>query len=328
MAQLPNGKLVVVTSRREPGYHKDINKQFFTMYAYESADLGLTWQAIGDHPVLRKDGTIPLRAMEFCLATLPDGSLVMIAHKADWTPGTKADAVDNLHVARSSDGGRTWEFGTLPGLPSGDHPRNIMVEPDGSLLTIRPSYLLRKPTSNLQICRSKDGGETWQFSVGIVPREYTYFGEVSTVRLPDGRLLAALRCQIPGTAGQDFADTLLTESSDNGQHWSKPRRMTNTAEVHVYLTKLRDGRILATYANYHLPWGIYAIVSEDGGKTWDSDHPVQLALSADFYTGWPVTLQLADGSLITSYTIRAYLKRPTGQQNVTEVVRWRLPERK
>jgi hypothetical protein len=27
-----------------------------------------------------------------------------------------------------------------------------------------------------------------------------------------------------------------------------------------------------------------------------------VALSANFYTGWPVTLQLADGSLITSYT--------------------------
>ena len=53
-----------------------------------------------------------------------------------------------------------------------------------------------------------------------------------------------------------------------------------------------------------------------------------LALSSDFYVGWPVTLQLADGSLITSYTIRAYLKQITGQQNVTEVVRWRLPERK
>jgi hypothetical protein len=39
-------------------------------------------------------------------------------------------------------------------------------------------------------------------------------------------------------------------------------------------------------------------------------------------------LQPADGSLITSGTVRAYMKQTTGQQNVTEVVRWPLPDRK
>ena len=39
--------------------------------------------------------------------------------------------------------------------------------------------------------------------------------------------------------------------------------------MHAYLTELKDGRILATYSNYHLPFGVYAIVSRDGGRTWD-----------------------------------------------------------
>lgn len=85
-----------------------------------------------------------------------------------------------------------------------------------------------------------------------------------------------------------------------------------------------DGRILATYSNYHLPFGVYAVVSQDQGKTWDLDHPSQLALSASNYVGWPVTLQLSDGSLLTSYAVTAYLHQPPAIY-VCEVVRWRLP---
>jgi len=36
-------------------------------------------------------------------------------------------------------------------------------------------------------------------------------------------------------------------------NWSKLRLMVNTAEVHVYLTEPRDGSVLATYSNCHLP---------------------------------------------------------------------------
>jgi hypothetical protein len=61
---------------------------------------------------------------------------------------------------------------------------------------------------------------------------------------------------------------------------------------------------------------------------------VQLALSADCYTGWPVTVELdgdpEDGAeLITCYMITAYLNEPPEpkgvQRSVCEVVRWRLP---
>ncbi len=59
---------------------------------------------------------------------------------------------------------------------------------------------------------------------------------MSCIRLKDGRLLATMRNQIPGTEGEGFEDTYVTDSSDDGKHWSKPWRMGNTAEVHAYLT--------------------------------------------------------------------------------------------
>ena len=46
MSQLPDGKLVVVTSRREPGYYNDSSRTYFTMYAYESEDLGFWVQPV------------------------------------------------------------------------------------------------------------------------------------------------------------------------------------------------------------------------------------------------------------------------------------------
>ncbi len=100
--------------------------------------------------------------------------------------------------------------------------------------------------------------------------------------------------------------------------------MVNTAEVHVYLTELQDGRVLATYSNYHLPYGAYGIISKDRGKTWDRDHPIRLAASADLYVGWPVTVQLKDRSLLTAYALTSYLHQPP-ETTATEVVRWRLP---
>ena len=114
-----------------------------------------------------------------------------------------------------------------------------------------------------------------------------------------------------------------TNSSDEGRHWTKPRAVGNMAEVYAYLTELDDGRIVLSYSNYHLPYGVYATVSYDGGNTWDNKNQIQLALSADFYLGWPVTCQLSDGSLITSYASTTYCKQ-TPEVTTCEVVKWRL----
>jgi Neuraminidase (sialidase) len=311
LTQLPDGKLVVATCRNNND--PEPTKKRFLIHVYESADQGLSWKEINKTPLFGKEPS---------LTASPDGRLVMSAQKGYFGPGSKYK--EAINMARSTDGGRTWETYDLPGA---DYPRNMIVEPDGGLLFVRA---LKSDWSgkgdgspNLQLCRSQDG-KTWKFSEGAIDWDYAGFGEVSAIRLKDGRLLAALRRQLPNTKGEGFEDTVITESTDDGKHWSKPRVMVNTAEVHVYLTELQDGRVLATYSNYHLPYGAYAIISKDGGKTWDHDHPIRLAASADLYVGWPVTLQLKDRSLITAYALTAYLKQPP-ETTATEVVRWRLP---
>ena len=285
---------------------------------YESRDEGLTWKEIA----------IPgYAAKEPSLTTMADGGLLMIAQHAEFRPGK-----ENLGalVARSMDGGHTWESCSLPGC---GYPRNVVVEEDGTLLFLAEAEI----PDELILCRSHDHGMNWEQSRGKLawdPDKRAGFGEISVLRLDEGRLLAALRHFLPpglggdmsrGVRGHAFADTVLTESLDEGATWSTPRPLTNIGEVHTHLLQLADGRLLATYVNYHLPYGTCAIFSDDGGASWDIDHPFQLSCSAFGPTnnGWPVTVQLDDGSLLSAYAANAYPDDPPS--SVCEVVRWSLP---
>ena len=68
----------------------------------------------------------------------------------------------------------------------------------------------------------------------------------------------------------------------------------------------RDGRLLCTYGyrpgRHGDPGGIRATVSRDGGRSWDIDQEVRLR--SDFLNmdiGYPESLQLPDGSVLTVY---------------------------
>jgi len=306
--QLPSGKLVLVACRKDPG------TAFFAMNVYESDDQGDTWNKISKTPLVGKEPS---------LAALPDGALVLTGQNMD----SRRDAAQrNMNAYRSTDGGRTWrEIAIDEGESRYPYPRNIFLDTDGSLIFLHDDGV------DMTLCRSADGGKTWTFSLGEVdwaPKDMNpggVFAEIGVIRKKnDGRLLAVIRREIPGYSGEGFEDTFLSESADDGKSWSRPWRVSGTAEVHGYLTELADRRLLLTFANYHHPYGVVAVLSEDGGKTWDRKHMIQLAVSSNCYTGWPVTLQLADGDLITSYATTIYTKKdpPT---SVCEVVRWELP---
>jgi len=308
--RLPDGKLIIAVCR--DNNETDRVKRRFDISIYESSDTGLTWKKINKTPLFGKEPS---------LAALPNGNLVLIAQKLDFSPGAKQD---EHPIARSEDGGRTWEVSMHKGT---DYPRNFIVEADSSLLMItavKPDWSNKGNGSpNLLLSRSTDDGKTWTHSEGIVDWDWTAFGEVASIRLRDGRLLAALRRQIPGTEGEGFEDSYLTESLDNGKTWAKPWQLTNTAQVHAYLTELHDGRLLCTYSNYHVPFGVSAILSEDGGKTWDRDNTIRLSTSNGYWVGWAVTLELPDYSLITSYAATTYPNQPP-DKFTSEVVHWNM----
>ena len=318
-AQLPEGKLIIASCRNNND--PDPAKRRFEILVYESSDKGLSWSQINQTPLFGKEPS---------LAALPDGTLILTAQELKLNGD---GLVEEQHpLARSEDGGRTWEVSHFTGI---DYPRSLAVDADGSVTIItalRPDLYNNKGNGSpdLLIRRSKDSGRNWDVFEGKVDWNWPGFVEVGAVRLSDGRLLAMLRRQIPGTEGEGFEDSVLTESIDDGKTWSRPWQLTATAQVHAYITELKDGRLLCTYSNYNVPFGVSAMFSADGGKTWDRDNTIRLSTSNGFYVGWAVTLQLEDESMITSYSVTSYPEKESDCVvtccGVTcEVVRWNLP---
>ena len=61
-----------------------------------------------------------------------------------------------------------------------------------------------------------------------------------------------------------------------------------------------SGRLVSVYGYREAPYGIRAMISDDGGKTWTTDYVIDdQGQSGDL--GYPATVELKDGSLLTLY---------------------------
>jgi hypothetical protein len=79
------------------------------------------------------------------------------------------------------------------------------------------------------------------------------------------------------------------------------------------LIQLADGRLMATYGirqrSHTEPGGIRACFSNDNGETWDIGSEIQIR--KDFLNmdvGYPESIQLYDGSLLTVYYYNLFNK--------------------
>ena len=75
--------------------------------------------------------------------------------------------------------------------------------------------------------------------------------------------------------------------------------------VPSHLLPLQDGRLLSTFSNRRkAPFVECAVLSEDGGKTWDIDNTIIISTQDGGNPGdmgYPSTVQLKDGTLVTVY---------------------------
>ena len=82
---------------------------------------------------------------------------------------------------------------------------------------------------------------------------------------------------------------------------------------------LADGRLLMTYGHRRDPFGNQARLSEDQGRTWSQP----MVIYGDGNTGdlgYPSTVQLADGSLLTVW----YEVAPGDAKASLRQAKWRL----
>ena len=115
------------------------------------------------------------------------------------------------------------------------------------------------------------------------------------MELPDGRLLAAMRSEKGGHVA-------TVHSSDGGRSWTEPRVATRDSEHPADLIVTRAGEVVLTFGQRNRPLGAQAMLSRDGGVTWDQDRKMILSNDApNGDCGYPSSVELADGRILTMF---------------------------
>jgi len=349
LEQLADGRLVVPFTQRQWPSHYSKGR----MRVMISDDSGESWQETDDRslPSLWPGATGKFR----CL--LADGTWLDMgagghgghfdapevrpaSERAEWqatrystsdfaiAPSRFYLAGKELHIGKSRDNGATWQEQTIAtpdpminlngfrGLRLQDGTLLFPVGgvadyPDLDLSTMEGAVWRQYMT------RSTDDGETWEWSQMIEDPHGIYTEEVTLLEVAPNRVLAMVRCHRPGPTGYLWQHW----SEDGGRTWSQPVE-TPVWGYPCHLLKLQDGRLLCTYGYRFKPAGIRAVLSDDGGWSWNIENerilrddggtpaqgwgPEQLArfavrgvAGADL--GYPFSTQLADGTILTVY---------------------------
>ena len=348
---LPDGRLVAAARVQTYANHEPVGG----WRAFLSADDGATW-AETDDPTIPYNwpGTTPREQLERLELVQPDGTYVCAGSKGCeyWAEERRAEAEElglNIHehpddsglisvggyklfVQRSEDKGKTWtrREWVVPGMSSvsGNRPPTFLE--DGTVVYHLYALDVRGDTHNY-IWRSTDHGDTWRLHPMGTHHFALEVDETGMVEVTPGRILAHQRVE---TGPQYLVERW---SDDGGLTWTDPLR-TDIWGYPAHMIKLSDGRILSAYGYRREPGGIRAALSDDGGRTWDLDHEVVLrddggypsSLKAGMQgplkpaslhwggdVGYPVSVQLADDSLLTAY----YITESDGITH-TAVTRW------
>lgn len=219
----------------------------------------------------------------------------------------------------SFDGGKTF---SAPRRCPVSAPHGPILLKNGTLLYMGKQFPedMERPFGQVAVAISLDLGMTWkEISICPLPEgiDISAVHEPHVVQLPDGTLIGTLRVhEFPNDPGTVYQ----INSTDGGYTWSQPVRLpVNGTPPHIM--RHSSGVLICSYGYRHKPYGERVIFSKDDGKTWIHD----MALREDGPSGdlgYPATVELADGSLITVY----YQQAAEGENTSILYTKWNLPE--
>ncbi len=218
----------------------------------------------------------------------------------------------SVWMIRSTDGGVTFSGRYFCQV---DSPHGPVQLSDGRLLYAGKE--LWHGEHRIGVCESTDDGQTWRWLAEIPTRDgdaNRNYHELHAVETADGRIVVQIRNHNQANSGE----TLETESADGGKTWAVPRSI-GVWGLPSHLLRLGDDRLLMTYGHRRAPLGNQARVSEDHGRTWSE--PILVSsdgVSGDL--GYPSTVQLDDGSLLTIW----YENMSESPYAVLRQARWSL----
>jgi hypothetical protein len=333
IARMADGTLLAVCS----GPRAEHICPWGKMSLYVSRDDGRSWSSgrvIQDGVIDDRDaGVVPLGGNRLLVSWFTSDTRRVI--NATWWPEEKkkgwaevlATWTDDQVAAElgswvklSDDAGETWGAPIRVPVSAPHGPIRLAC---GALLYLGKGSADMRGAGVLA-ARSADGGRTWEV-IGRAPLcasdlDASHYHEPHVVELPDGRLLGAIRYQkLPWTKdrGTDFF-MCLTRSEDGGRTWVTDEPLGFHGSP-PHLLRHSSGAIVLTYGRRRPPFGERVAVSDDDGRTWNADWVLREALDDDL--GYPATVELGDGSLLSVY----YQKLAPGQQPSLLWSRWALP---
>ncbi len=229
----------------------------------------------------------------------------------------------------STDGGRMWELGGVaaPRAP-GSNRMNVAAGAahDGSVVVLASGWGgagFRERIMPSLVCRSSDGGRTWEQSSGVTlpdgVQNLIPFGDI--VQAPGNILVApgySWRLPHVPPAG---STAYVIFSRDDGRTWTENAVIAEDDYNETALIRLRSGRWLAAIRT-HRDGHLELFGSEDEARSWapggtltpSRHHPAHL-------------VQLHDGRVILTYGIREAGHKGVGYRVSSDDGRtWGAPE--
>ena len=212
---------------------------------------------------------------------------------------------------RSLDNGNTWEEPVKQNITAPHGPIQLA---GGRLLYVGTGS---KEGKVLGVEESRDDGQSWQFISTIdVPADESigYYSEPHVAEL-GGKIVAMFRY----TPTVSLSYLRQSESYDGGKTWTTAHE-TAIWGYPPHLTVLDNGWLLVVYGVRRQPYSERACISRDGGKTWDIENEIILTLALNGDLGYPASVQLDDGSIVTVY----YQIDKPGEKACLMSTHWRL----
>ncbi len=317
-----NGKLYVACSGHRIGHFCPYGKN----YLFTSNDEGKKWSA----PMIINDGYLDDR--DAGLTYLGDGKIMLawfvrpkkyyteeinwifrnsapITHGMalgtvrDWEVLPKEYDKSGSFIKVSDDYGFSWN--SEPILVPVSSPHGPIKLKNGKLLYLGKEF---KPENHLggdiMAYESSDEGKTWDYLSTI---EYPIgedgkllnednLHEPFAIELDDGTIVGIIRAQ--GENVYHRFTMYAIYSYDGGKTWTHPEAMGISGSP-PHLLKHSSGALVLTYGRREVPFGIRAMISYDGGYSYGDEIILQNSHSGDI--GYPSSVELSDGSIITVY---------------------------
>ncbi len=215
-------------------------------------------------------------------------------------PAVRNAPVTSPHgPAKLNDGSLLWIGNRLPA--NGENSHGILpvecwhMDADGQEFTL---------VSALDEVQGEDGA--------------LFCDEPHAIQLADGRIIVHFR--IEGGKTRRLFTVYQSVSEDGGKTFTKPVQLLGDrggSPAHLFMHS--SGTLISAYGYREAPYGVRLMFSTDGGRSWDTDWVLDdRGQSGDL--GYPATVELKDGSLLT-----VWYENRDGESRILQR-KWTLPE--